>query len=309
MADRTIIPIFDPGDWENAIGRCEECNEELKRLPIAFASCKDHPTANAIVHSPGSSLTTGIAEINLHPLNFLDAEPEAITNNGYPTVEEILVFCCGATHSAKPEKVVARYQQLHQGLRIQAIPSFDYINKKVIVPLLQAQSCYMTANFIATTALCGIVAEMLSNLAWEIYQPFLKLNKKEITLEMQKPLFGMPVESMTQEARLNLLKAVDIITQGTWDKFKRVKDVRNEYVHFHKYNPTEEAQKKQAAEMFTLVQELVCEVIGQDFSDGRLNLNQATFAYLQLHGLIKPFPAASQNSSSDSSVVDGSNVE
>lgn len=293
--ERTIIPIYDPGDLANAVGRCEECEKELKRLQLAFEPCADHPSARAIVTSPGSRVTTGIAAINLKPLNFMAAE-DFVDKDSLPGAETILAFCCGK-HSAKPEKVVARYKKLHEGIRIQAVPSVEYIDKKIIVPLLQAQSCFMTANFIATIALCGIVAEMLSNLAWEIYQPYLRIGKKEITAEMHKALFGMPVENMTQDARINLLLAVEVISEQTFDKFKRVKDVRNEYVHFHKTNPSEQTQKLQATEMFQLIQELVCDVIGQDFSNGRFNLNQAMFEYLQRRDLIKPFPSTAEQPS------------
>lgn len=293
--ERTIIPIFDPGDLANAVGRCEECDKELKRLQLAFEPCADHPRARAIVTSPGSRMTTGIAAINLKPLNFMAAEQDSVDKDGLPDSETILAFCCGK-HSAKPDKVVARYNKLHEGIRIQAVPSVDYIDKKIIVPLLQAQSCFMTANFIATIALCGIVAEMLSNLAWEIYQPYLRIGKKEITTEMHKALFGMPVENMTQDARIHLLRVVEVISEQTFEKFKRVKDVRNEYVHFHKTNPSEKTQKLQATEMFQLIQELVCDVIGQDFSNGRFNLNQAMFAYLQRRDLIKSFPSSPEQS-------------
>lgn len=289
--DRTIFPIFDPGDLENASGRCEECDRELMRLPIAFAGCPEHPTARAVILSPQSSIRTGVGAVNLKPLNFLRAEAESLAEKGYPSADEILVFLCG-TYSAKPEKIVARYSELHEGIRIQAVPLVDYIHKKIVIPLLQAQSSYMAANFIATIALCGIVAEMLSNLAWELFHPHLRIEKKELTVEMQKALFGMPVENMTQEARLNLLLAVNVLTDSTYQKFKRVKDVRNEYVHFHKTNPTDQTQKEQAAEMFRLIQELVCDVIGQDFSNGSFNLNQAMFEYLQRQGMISEFPAS-----------------
>lgn len=289
MNDRMVIPIFDPGDLSNATGRCEVCEKELRRRSIAFAPCEEHPDARAIVISPASGIKTGIAGINLQPLNFMEAEENAVEAQGHPNFESILKFCCG-THSAKPEKIVKRYRELHDGIRLQAIPQVDFLDKKIVKPLLQAQTSYMTANFIATIAMCGIVAEMLSNFTWEIYQPSLQLGRKPLTESMQKALFGRTVDDMTQEARLNVLEALDLVSPESVVKFKRVKDVRNQYIHFHKSNPEEKTQKQEAAELFRLVQELVCDVIGQDFSNGRFNINQATFAYLEKNGLIKPFP-------------------
>ena len=282
---RSLTPIFDAGDLEKAEGECGVCGSSLKRLPLAFERCAAHPDGGAIVRSPGSSIKVGVMKINLKPLNFLAAEKKEVEENGLPGVEDILKFCCG-TSSAKPEKVVARYQQLHQGTRLQAIPQLDYLQKKIVVPLLQAQSCFLTGNYLATIALCGTVAEMLANFTWEIYQPYLKVNDQDLTGELQFALFDSQFEDLPQKSRVRLLSALALIDASTKEKFLRIIQVRNGYVHLHKTDSEEKTQKSQAGELFTLVQELVCIVIGQDFSNGRFNLNQATFAYLQRRNLI-----------------------
>lgn len=290
-----FVPVFKEGNLDKAVAKCETCDKQLERIrppKLMFARCEDHPEAKAIVESPGSEMLTAKATISLRPFDFMAAEKDVCPDTR-PTADEIIEFCCHGK-SFSIERVVSRYHELHRGTLLKGVPSVDFIDEKVIEPLQQAQSSYMMRNFLATIALCGVVGEMLTNLAWKVYKPFVRINGQEVTDQLEVGLFRSRLEDRTQAERMTILLNLNVIQQSSFDKFKRVMHVRNDYIHFMKVTSTVETQKKQAKELFQLVQELACEIIGQDFSQyGQLQLSQGMFDFLRRNDLVD-FPIPGQ---------------
>ena len=76
--------------------------------------------------------------------------------------EEIIRFASHPSASQSTEDILQEYDDINQaGKYIFFAPSQDDILNKLIWPLKAAKASYMLGNYLATIALCGMVAEML----------------------------------------------------------------------------------------------------------------------------------------------------
>jgi hypothetical protein len=154
--------------------------------------------------------------------------------------------------------------------------------EKLVWPLRYAKGCYLIGNCEATIALCGMVAEMVAILTFEICEP--KLNDKPMTSTEQKKLFGKTFQQLSQYRRVNILESLKAI-KSLKSQFEKIRKIRNNYLHpsFAEYKNIE----RDAKDAYGAAVHLVAKTIGQDIVQGRMiKLNPLFEKYLDRLGFI-----------------------
>ena len=187
------------------------------------------------------------------------------------------------THDTK--SLVERYDRLaHQEKNLFAPPAEREILEKLVWPLRQAKVSYVIGNNLAVVALCGMVAEMVAVLLWQLEET--EINGKRMGEKDESALFGRAFEKLGQERRVTILKAYGIITSDIAGEFYTIRSTRNKYLHLwsekHDHLPAD------AEKCFSAATRLVVESIGQDIEDGRIALNPKMVRHLKRLGVFEP---------------------
>src|SRR6266850_8189139 len=103
-------------------------------------------------------------EAHVNPLAFTEIdEPWASITKAQPTPESVLRFLCAPQAASDLQTLIARYREIStEDVRLSIVPNEERITDKLVAPLRHAKASYMVGNFLATLALCGMVAEMLA---------------------------------------------------------------------------------------------------------------------------------------------------
>ena len=100
---------------------------------------------------------------------------------------------------------------------------------KLVAPLRHAKSSYMVGNYLGTIALCGMVAEMLAILLWDLAGA--ELGGKPMTVKDEDALFGSAFERLGQDRRVRVLDAYGQISVPVKADFDLLRSVRRKYLH------------------------------------------------------------------------------
>lgn len=222
----------------------------------------------------------------INPLAFLVVdEPWALMDKTEVTQEHILEYMC-PTSSHEIPVLIKNYKKISvEERRLNVVPAEDRILEKLIWPLRHAKASYMVENYLGTISLCGMVAEMVAILFFDISQ--IKLKNKIIDSEKQNELFGGTFEKLGQDKRVKILKAYEIIDSDIKNKFDFIRITRRRYLHL--WSQDHGRLTTDAIETFKKTESLVVDIIGQDLdSDGRFLLNPAIVKYLEKHGQFEP---------------------
>ncbi|KAA3613861.1 MAG: hypothetical protein DWQ05_16430 [Calditrichaeota bacterium] len=225
-------------------------------------------------------------EAQINPLQFLEVDdPWAQANKTSSVTHEAVVnFICKPGISSSLDELVNRYKEIStERPRINIAPAEDRILEKLIWPLHYAKSSYMLGHPLGTISLCGMVAEMVSILLFEISK-FI-INDHEMTSEEQKQIFGSTFEKLGQDRRVQILKAYDIVDENIKQSFDLIRTTRRKYLHLWSHDLDQISVD--ARNVFTEAVKLVIRAIGQDFKDGKLVLNPALLKYLERNGVYK----------------------
>jgi hypothetical protein len=221
------------------------------------------------------------AELNPLQLPEAEIEPQALT------LEIALQFLCARGLGTAPQDLSERYREIDQGTpRLFAAPSEEHVLEKLIWPLRHAKAGYMLGNHLGTVALCGMVAEMIALLLFELAE--VRVNNQPITEEQQRALFGSPFERLRQDRRVEVLKAYGLVTGDQVTAFGTLRAVRRKYLHFWSQEHASIAQD--SIEAFRAAVRLVVSVVGQESRDGKMVLQPALLRFLEKKGLIVPAP-------------------
>src|SRR3972149_4477545 len=106
----------------------------------------------------------------INPLALLEVdEPWASIEDSGPSLEAIVAFLCPPGTPADIESLVRRYKQIStEPVRLSVAPAEQRILDKLVWPLRHAKASYMVGNYLAVIALCGMVADMVAILLWEL---------------------------------------------------------------------------------------------------------------------------------------------
>ena len=88
----------------------------------------------------------------------------------------------------------------------------------------------MLGNYLGTISLCGMVAEMLAILLFEIAE--LEYHGKKMTRTDERGLFGNSFERLGRDRRVSILYANRLIDKELKDSFDAIRSNRRQYLHF-----------------------------------------------------------------------------
>jgi len=186
--------------------------------------------------------------------------------------------------SSKPDNFVSRYKEISvESPRLHIAPYEEHILTKLIWPLRHAKACYMAGNYLGTISLCGMVAEMVAMLIFEISEPL--VNGKPITREHEIGLFGCEFEKLGQERRIAVLKTYNLIDDQLQESFGLIRTKRRRYLHI--YSQEHDTLPEDAVEVFKAAVSIVVKIIGQDVRDGAIVLNPTLLKYLEKQGIVE----------------------
>ena len=221
----------------------------------------------------------------LNPLQFIHVdEPWASTLPNGISHETIVQFLCTPGISIDIKDLIYRYREIStEKVRLFAVPYEDRILEKLVWPLRHAKSGYMIGNYIGTISLCGMVAEMLAMLWFDISE--FKINNKLMDIEDQKSLFGSSFEKLGQERRVEILRVYNIIDNEIKKDFDAIRIIRRRYLHL--WSQDHERIPNDAVVVYCAAVALVGRVIGQNVRDGMFVLNPTIEKYLERTGVIE----------------------
>ncbi len=244
-----------------------------------------------------------ILNVYVNPLALLSVdEPWASALRREPSVEDVLGYLCTPGVSSDLNSLVARYREISvEPQRVFAAPAEQRILARLVWPLRNAKGCYMVGNYIGTVSLCGMVAEMLAILIFEVYSPAIhapRAEEKPMDEAAQKGLFGSSFERLGQERRTSVLHTLGLIDEEMRGWFNTVRLKRRTYLHY--YSVGEGRAALDAVEAFKVTVSLVVKGLGLNVKDGRLILSPALLSYLEKTGIARPAePTTPRNKASE----------
>ena len=162
----------------------------------------------------------------VNPLQFIDVD----VLRKPTTLEMVMDFLCTPGMPSDLESVVGRYQEIStEPVRLVAAPAEDRILEKLVWPLRHAKASFMLGNYLGTVSLCGLVAEMVAILLWEMAS--VQINGQKMTEKDEKALFGWTFERLGQERRVAILLRYGIVDDRTKEAFEVIRTARNRYLH------------------------------------------------------------------------------
>lgn len=222
-------------------------------------------------------------KIVARPLAFL---PELVAElRGDPceaTPEAILEFLCAPGLEADVTALVDRYREI----QLETDPLFIAPNDKDILdrlvwPLRQAIGAYMLGNYLGTIALCGLVAEMLAIMVFEVADP--EINGSTMCDDEQKKLFGSTFERLGQHRRVEILQAYGLIDGELKASFDRIRETRRKYLHV--WSSDHSKLPDDAVECFRRTLAIVVSRLTGSIRDGALVLDPKLIGYLRRNGV------------------------
>jgi hypothetical protein len=220
----------------------------------------------------------------VNPLAFLEAEPPwNRLPDSRPDLDAVVAYACASGVPSDIESLLGRYLEISkEKKRLFAAPADETILEKLFWPLRHAKASYMFGNYLGTISLCGMVAEMVAILLFEMHR--IEINGKPITEKGQEDLFGTRFENLGQDRRVRVLKAYGLIDHEMASQFDTIRIKRRRYLHF--LSQSHQQLAADAVEVFLATASIVAGVIGQDIEDGKLRLNPALMAYLVRKGVV-----------------------
>jgi len=221
----------------------------------------------------------------VNPLQLRDVdEPWVSITEREPTLESLVEFICTPGIGTDLENLVSRYKEISKEKpRLFAAPVEQRILDKLIWPLRHAKAGYMVGNYVGTIALCGMVAEMVAMLLFEITS--FSLNNKPMTEQDQSSVFGRKFEKLGQQRRVQILHAYGVINDKLKKAFDLIRSTRNKYLHL--WSQDHEQLPADAIATFNAAIEIAVAAIGQNIQDGKLILNPSLVKYLSRKGVYK----------------------
>lgn len=222
----------------------------------------------------------------INPLAFIEVdEPWALVHPTEVSSEVILNYMCPTT-SPNVDNLINRYREVSvENPRLKVVPAEERILEKLVWPLRHAKASYVIGNHLGTISLCGMVAEMVAILYFDISD--IMIGKEKLDEEKQKLMFGCSFEKLGQDKRTKILKVFKIINQETAEKFDKIRIIRKKYLHL--WSQDHDRLSTDAIEAFEVTASIVAEIIGQGITkEGCFKLNPKIVNYLKKTGVFEP---------------------
>jgi len=221
----------------------------------------------------------------VNPLVFVEAEPPLSNTPGFTLdLPAVIRFLCQSDMEPSLQTLLKRYREISNPSEFPIVPAEKHILEKLIWPLKQAKGSYMLGNSLGTIALCGMVAEMVAILIYEMSS--ITFNKKLMEKKDQKNLFGRTFEQLGQERRVDVLIFHGAVNDEMKQWFDTVRLKRNHYLHL--YSNDHANIDRDAIEVFSAAVRLVSKAIGPGIvpGSGAAQFNPILMAYLKHLGFL-----------------------
>ncbi|MDE0692628.1 MAG: hypothetical protein OXI55_10355 [Gammaproteobacteria bacterium] len=222
-------------------------------------------------------------QVFINPLAFLPLlVPSHNTASPEPSAESVLEFLCAPGMDSSVAAIVGRYREISATPEPHFAPAVERVLDKLIWPLRYAKGAYILGNYLGTITHCGMVAEMLAILTFEMAEP--KLNGEGMTDRSQKDLFGRSFEKLGQERRVSILYAYGMIDDDLKRSFDRIRTIRREYLH--QWSKDIGKLSTDAVDCYEHAVKIVDFVLGQTIRDGKVVLEPKLTRYLRAQGVL-----------------------
>ena len=227
-----------------------------------------------------------VFEAWINPLQFLHVdEPWASSLNQALDEHAVLSFLCTPGLDVTLSALADRYREISQEKdRLFAVPAEPRILAKLVWPLRHAKAGYMLGNYLGTISLCGMVAEMVAIMLFEMSE--IRINDRPLTPATQAAVFGRTFENLGQDRRVDVLAAHGTIDEVTKRAFDLIRTKRKRYLHL--WSQDHEQLPNDARAVYQAAVAIVVRAIGQDIEDGKIRLNPQLIKYLGKSGVFEP---------------------
>ena len=221
----------------------------------------------------------------INPLAFLEVDELLTWALTTPVdYEAVLKYLCTPGIDSDVGSLTDRYREIAETpSRLFAVPAEDRILAKLVWPLRHAKGSYMVGNYLGTISLCGVVAEMVALLLFEISD--ISINGRTLDKGAEKELLGSTFEGLGQYRRVEVLSAYNLIDVKQKSQFDTIRLKRRRHLHLYSQNLDQLAPD--AKEMFTAAVTLVESVIGHDIRNGKIVLSPSLEKYLEERGILE----------------------
>jgi hypothetical protein len=225
-----------------------------------------------------------LMRIHLNPLVAFFADPAwSGFQRADPTVQAAVDFLCDPATESSLDAIISRYKEIKdEPQSLFAAPNEPAILQKLVWPLRNAKSSYMLGNYLGTIALCGMVAEMIAILLFDMSNP--RFQQGEMSENTQQALFGSAFEKLGQDRRVAVLRAYGLIDDQAKSRFDEIRTLRKRYLHL--WSHAHDTLKADAVKCYQSTLATVVAILGQDVQDGQLCLNPSLAKYLQERGML-----------------------
>ncbi len=226
-----------------------------------------------------------VVPVTINPLVFFEADARWV---GAPNLEltsdAVLRFLSAPGDEGDLSVIAERYRQINvEEQNLFAIPAEGRVLEKLVNPLRYAKSCYLVGNYLGTISLCGMVAEMVALLLYEIAN--IRVNEQSITADIEKRLFGAEFEKLGQERRVSVLNAYGLIGDNEKSAFELIREKRRKYLHFLSHG--HETASDDAVRVYVAAVQLVYYAIQPTLVDaGTMSFNPSLMNYLKKIGFL-----------------------
>ena len=217
----------------------------------------------------------------INPLLFPDVDLAKFEPSRVATPQAILEYACPPGTPADVDSIVARFKELDlDDAGVFAVPPDDRLLNRLIWPLRQAKSAYMFGDYLGTVALCGLVAEMIAILLYEVEHP--RVHRGILPAEAQHGLYGQAFEKLGQHRRVEVLLAYGFIGKDTKDHYDRIRTCRKKYLHY--WTSSHDDLAADAAACFRSTVRTVVDGLGLGLKDRKIVVRTGLVEYFASSG-------------------------
>lgn len=177
-----------------------------------------------------------------------------------------------------PADVLARYVEIsNEATYTPIFPYTDRLFERFLAPLKSAKRCYCFGDYLATIELSAHVGEMVTLLIWKITP--LKLNEREMNASIEKAIMGGEFERLGQERRIDILKALGVLSDPDEKALDFLRGTRRR--HFHFWDTTAANAKDDALQCFLKITSVVKNIFRIEYHDGSVSMNPQLLEYIR----------------------------
>lgn len=216
----------------------------------------------------------------LNPLVFF----ASVDSDGKPTDRDLIEYFVTPGSSATNASLAERYDKISSSqANLGYLPGEQRVLNKLAWPLRHAIGSYMTGNLYGTISLCGMVAEMIAVLMFDLAE-IQDRNGSILSKSQQQMLFGSAFEKLGQDRRVKVLKAYGLIGDEVVSEFDTIRITRRRYLHL--WSQDGNTIDEEAIACYRAAVTLVGRVFDHGVVDGVIQVDPRVARYLERHNML-----------------------